>query len=286
MFLLAVLFIFASASSASAADGSIACAVIGADLTEEQILLVYQTFGFPRGTVTELRMTNELERTYLESFIDSSVIGTRSVSCVYVEKLPAGSGVQVTTSGNISYFTPDMYASALSTAGITDLRILVDAPFEVSGSGALAGIYYAYETLTGLSLNQQVKSVSGQELEVTGGLADEIGSADATDLVSDIKDGLGFIEEITDDQLRTMIQDTAKQYNIALTQSQTEQLISLCRSFRSLDEAGLLDKVQTVQGTIDKVSSFAAGVANFFNGVVSFFQTVSEFFGKMKALFA
>ncbi len=44
-----------------------------------------------------------------------------------------------------------MYISALATAGITDARIIVASPFEVSGTAALTGVYKAYEDMTGKS---------------------------------------------------------------------------------------------------------------------------------------
>ena len=285
-FFLSAVIVFSSVLPAYAANDSIARAVIGADLSEEQVNSVYQTFQIPRGAVSELTMTNELERKYLESFVDSSVIGTRSVSCVYMELAPAGSGIHVTTSGNISYFTPDMYASALTTAGITDVNIIVDAPFEVSGTGALAGIYYAYEDISGMTMDELAKNVSGQELSVTGDLADTIGSSDATDIVSDIKDVLGATEAMTDDQLRDLITGTAAQYNVALSNRQIDQLISLCRSLLSLDEAGLLEKVQEMQGTISKLSSAASKIASFFRAIKNGVIAVINFFGRVKALFS
>ena len=141
--------------------------VIGADLDPNQVAMVYANFGLRRGDVIELTMTNAEERRYLEGFVDERVIGTRSISCVYVELLPEGSGMSVTTS-NITWCTGDMYVSALATAGITDARILVAAPFAVSGTAALSGVYKAYEDMTGTSLDDRAKLVSTQELTVTG----------------------------------------------------------------------------------------------------------------------
>ena len=142
-------------------------AVIGADLDEQQAAAVYQMFGVRRGDVIELTVTNAEERQYLEGYVDSSVIGTRSISCVYVELLPEGSGMSVTTS-NITWCTGEMYASALATAGITDANIIVAAPFEVSGTAALTGVYKAYEDMTGQKLDDLAKLVSTQELTITG----------------------------------------------------------------------------------------------------------------------
>ena len=90
-------------------------AVIAADLTEEQIDQVYNAFGVRRGSVIELRVTNQEERQYLEGYVDPSLIGSRSISSVYVELLPSGSGMDVTTS-NITWCTPEMYLSALATS--------------------------------------------------------------------------------------------------------------------------------------------------------------------------
>ena len=114
--------LLAGAVPALAVDAGEARAVIGANLTEEQISAVYSNFGVKRGDVTELRVTNADERKYLEGYVEDSVIGTNSISCVYIEVLEAGEGLDVTTS-NINWCTSQMYVSALATAGITDAKI-------------------------------------------------------------------------------------------------------------------------------------------------------------------
>ena len=43
--------------------------VIGADLNQEQVEAVYQSFGLRRGDVIELTMTNAEERQYLQGLI-------------------------------------------------------------------------------------------------------------------------------------------------------------------------------------------------------------------------
>ncbi len=132
--------------------------VIGADLTASQIAAVYSSFGLQRGQVTELKVTNAEERRYLEGLVDRSIIGTRSISCVYVQIMPPGSGISVVTN-NITWCTARMYVSALSTAGVTDARIMVTAPVKVSGTAALTGVYKAYEDITGRRLADSAKLV-------------------------------------------------------------------------------------------------------------------------------
>ena len=126
--LLLALLLVAGMAVPAYADVNQSRAVIGADLTDEQVEAVYGMFGIRRGEAIELKMTSAEERTYLEGYVDNSLIGTRSISCVYVELLPAGSGMSVTTS-NINWCTGEMYISALATAGITDASIVVAAPF-------------------------------------------------------------------------------------------------------------------------------------------------------------
>jgi len=82
-FALTVVLLFAL--SASAFAGNIQSrAVIGANLDQNQIAQVYQAFGVQRGSAIELYVTNSEERMYLEGFVDEAIIGTRSISCVYV----------------------------------------------------------------------------------------------------------------------------------------------------------------------------------------------------------
>ena len=265
---------------ALAVDAGEARAVIGADLTEEQIAAVYGNFGIKRGDVTELCVTNADERKYLEGYVDESVIGTNSISCVYIEVLEEGEGLEVTTS-NINWCTSQMYVSALATAGITDAKIVVAAPFEVSGTAALTGVYLAYEDITGEELDEAAKLVSTQELTLTAELAEQIGSYDSVEIVNELKLLLAETKNMTDEELRAEIVSIASDLGVTLTDTQISQLISLCRSLEKLDPDQLKEKVESVQNTIaklgqakEKVASFIEGVKNVWNSVVDFFRNL------------
>ena len=260
-------------------------AVIGADLTEDQITAVYNAFGIRRGDAIELRVTNGEERQWLQGYVDESLIGTRSISCVYVELLPEGSGMDVTTS-NITWCTGEMYISALATAGITDARIIVAAPFEVSGTAALTGVYKAYEDMTGKKLDDLAKLVSTQELTITGELANEIGGMDSTSIVNDLKLMLDETQKMTDDEIRAEIIDIAGRYNVSLTNTQIQQLIDLCRSLEGLDADSLKARVEEVQGTLQKVSDAKTKVVGFVETVKKVVTSVSSFFDRIKDIIA
>lgn len=278
--LLLVLLCLAPLCATAYADVGQARAVIGADLTEEQIAAVYQLFGVQRGSVTELKVTNAEERSTLQGYVDESVIGTRSISCVYVELLVEGAGMDVTTS-NISWCTPEMYMSALATAGITDARVVVAAPFEVSGTAALTGVYKAYEDITGEKLDDLAKLVSTQELTITGELAEEIGNMDSTAIVNELKLMLDETRHMSDAEIRAEIVAIAGEYNVKLTDTQIDQLITLCRSLEKLDGDALKSRVEEIQGTLKKVSDAKTQVVGFVQTVKKVVESVKSFFDRI-----
>lgn len=276
---LALLLVF-SLPGQALAEPTQSRVVIGADLTEEQVGQVYEAFGVKRGSVIELKVTNAEERQYLDGYVDPSLIGTRAISSVYVELLPSGSGMDVTTN-NISWCTPEMYLSALATGGITDAKIVVAAPFQVSGTAALTGIFKAYEDMTGKKLDDVAKLVSTQELTITSDLAAEIGAMDSTSIVNDLKLMLDETRNMTDEQLRQTILQIASEYNVKLTDKQVDQLISLCRSLEKLDPAELLDRVVSVQDTLGKVSEAKTEVKGFWGKVKVVIDSVGDFFQRI-----
>ena len=260
-------------------------AVIGANLTDEQIAAVYGIFGVERGSVTELTVTNEEERAYLDGLVDESIIGHNSISCVYIEVLAEGEGLQIETE-NLTWCTKEMFVNALVTAGIDDAKIVVASPFEVSGTAALTGIYKAYEDITGEPISDDAKLIGTQELVVTSELAEQVGSYDAVEIVNEIKLILGETVNMTDDEVKEQILAIAKEYNVSLTDSQLDQLITLCRSLEKMNSDELKEKVEYVQNTIKKlaeaqekvagitetVKNIAQKIGDFIQGIISFFK--------------
>ncbi len=262
------------------AYGNQSRAVIAADLNEEEIAQVYQAFGVSRGSVIELRVTNQEERQSLEGYVDPSLIGSRAISSVYVELLPSGSGMDVSTY-NITWCTPAMYMSALATAGITDAKIVVAAPYGVSGTAALTGVYKAYEDMTGKPMDDLAKLISTQELTITGDLASEIGSMDSTAIVNDLKLMLDETKNMSDAQLRETILQIAGEYNVNLSEQQIRQLIQLCRSLEMLDTEALRMRVEEVQGTLNKVSGAKMESSGFIGGVMKVIDSIGGFFDRI-----
>ena len=273
--ILAVLMLGSCLSFADSIEDS--RVVIGADLDEDEIACVYDSFGIERNEVKELIVTNSDEREYLEGLVDDSLIGSKSISCIYIEALDEGEGLDVSVK-NITWCTPDMYMNAMVTAGITDAKVQIAASFNVSGTAALTGIYKAYEDITGEKLDEDAKLVGTQELTITAELADEIGSADSTAIVNELKLMLDETKNMTDDELREEIKKIAAEYDVSLTDSQIDQLITLCRSMEKLDIDALKEKVEEVQQYLKDIVKKHGEIKQFLSNVA---DTVTEFVNKV-----
>jgi len=266
---------------ANAADN--ARAVIGADLTEEQINEVYGLMGISRGSVPELTMTNEIERSYLEGFVPDEVLGTRSISSVLVTITEGENSVKA---ANINWCTESMYLSAMATAGIENVSIHVAAPFEVSGTAALAGVYMAYEDLTGKSLSEDGKTAGILDLLTTGELAQELGDNEALTLVTELKLILNETMEMSDDELMQKIDEIAENYKIPLNDYQREKLKELCRAFEKLDPDELSEKVQKVKDGLEKVGEMKDKAVSFWDKLMEIFKAIGEFISKLMDIFS
>ena len=266
-----------SSMSLALADSSSSRVAIGSDLNEEQINQVYKTFRINRGEVTELTVTNNDERAYLSKSVDSSMIGTKAISCIFIEALNEGSGLNVSTS-NISWCTPDTYRNALTTAGITDANVTITAPFSVSGTAALTGIYMAYESITGKKLDETAKQVGSEELAVSSELANEIGDEDTSAIVNDLKAILDQTRNMSDEELRGTIESIASDYNQNLTEEQIQKLIDLVRSLEKLDTNALMERVNSVKDALHRLSDVQNTAHNFTEKLKSFVATIVEFF--------
>ncbi len=255
---------------------------MGADLSDAQRASIYEFFGVERGTIKELTVTNSEERSYLEGLIPDERLGRVALSCVYITVLDAGSGIKVETN-NINWCTEQMYINAMITAGITDASVKVSAPYPLSGTAALTGIYKAYEDITGEKLDEDAKAAAAEELITTGELAEFIGSEEATRLINELKKILNNIKSMTDDEVRAEIRRIAAQCNISVTDSQVEQLLTLCRTLQNLDVENLQSRLLGWLDTVDKLSSVSSWFAKIWHSVLEFLTSIfGGFFGKGK----
>lgn len=253
---------------------------MGADLTEVQRAAVYRDFGIEEGSVRELTVTNAEERAYLEGLVPDRKIGSVALSCIYITTLDPGAGLDITIY-NINYCTEQMYVNALTTAGITDAKVIVSAPFPVSGTGALTGVYKAYEDITGVALNDLAKLVGAEELVVTGELAEYIGSTEAAEIVSQLKNILDQTQAMSDAEVRDEIRRIAEMYSVNVTDAQVEQLLNLVRKLEGLDTGELQQRLAGLAKTAQSVNTVSDTISRVYESVKDFFASIGDFFVRL-----
>ncbi|MBR4079267.1 MAG: DUF1002 domain-containing protein, partial [Christensenellaceae bacterium] len=244
---------------------------------EDEIDQIYKDFGIERGSVTELRVTNADEREYLEGLVADEKIGNVALSCVYIETLEEGDGLQMSIM-NIKWCTEEMYLNALTTAGVSDAVVKIFAPHPVTGTAALTGIYKAYEDITGEDLNEEAKIAAAEELIVTGQLADLIGSEEATQIINELKKILDETQNMTDDEVREEIRKIADDYNVEISESQIDQLLKLVRSLEGLDVEQLKEKITGFANTLEKAGKVSDTMTKVGEKIGGFFRSVGNFF--------
>lgn len=270
-------FAFAGIATAENEFEGEARVVMGANLDDEQRAKIYRDFGIEEGSVRELSVTNSEEREYLEGLVPDRKIGSVSLSCIYITILAEGEGISVETH-DIDWCTKEMYVNALTTAGITDARVIVSAPFDVSGTAALTGVYKAYEDIYGEDLDELAKQIGAQELVITAEISDFIGGTDAAELVTELKKILTETATMTDDEVREQIRSISANMNISLSEDNVERLLGLCRTLEKLGPEELEAKVKQVQDAITGVNEAREKVATFTKKVAEVGDKISVFF--------
>lgn len=282
-FVVSLIFAFSSGLSSALAEEIAegkARVVMGADLDEEQRAQIYRDFSLAEGDIQELTITNQEERAYLEGIAPEDKIGNLALSCVYIRTLEENSGLTITLH-NINWCSENMYRNVLVTAGITDANVMISAPYPVSGTAALTGIYKAYEDVTGEQLDESAKKAAANELFITGALAETIGSTDATLLVNELKGILDQTQNMTDDEVHKEIHSLAKSLGIQVTDSQIEQLVGLCRELEGLDTQQLQEHLESIAGTVDSAQKTNAFFSALEKNIQNFFTNIGTFFSNL-----
>jgi uncharacterized protein YpuA (DUF1002 family) len=268
--LLALVFCSTMLAGVALADGE-SRIVLGQDLTNNQEADMLDYFGVNAGDVKTLYLTHEEEVAWLGALLPADKLGTKSLSSLYIKAAAEGSGLKIETK-NINWITPEMYMAALTTAGIVDADIKVAAPIKVSGTAALAGIFKAYEDITGITLSRDAKEVAAQELVLTGQLSDILGSTSAEVLVNDLKAALDQVKGKSDDEIKDLIRQTAKDNNVSINDAQVTQLLNLVKRISQLniDPALLVQQAKQLQDLtkqLDGMQKSAEGFGGWISGV-------------------
>lgn len=253
---------------------------LGADLTADQQHTVLSYMGIDVADFEQydvVYVNNEEEHKYLDAYIPSEKIGTRSLSSVLISLTDKGSGVKVSTY-NINYCTAGMYKNALATAGIEDANVIVAGPFALSGTAALVGTFEAYQKMTGETLDEAIVDAAMDELVTTGELEQSIDgdSEDIEAMIADLKGRIATGDFDTPEKIKEEIEKVADEYNLKLTEEDKEKIASLLEKLKDLDlnwdsianqASEWADKLQNniSDGTMQKVGD---AIVNFFTKII------------------
>ena len=258
---------------------------LGADLSDDQKNIVLSLMGIDPANLANYNVTyvtNAQEHQYLDSYVDSSKIGSKSWSSVVIVKRKKGNGLNISTN-NITYCTVGMYKNALTTAGITDADIIVAGPKPISGTAALVGIFAAYEAMTGEAVQDNVVDAALNELVVTGEL--EASIQGLTD--QEVEEFIAYIKSLiaekglTDEKsINEAIDEACDKYGVTLSDDERQKIVDLLLKITSLgiDLSGLVDYAASLYNSFKNggsSSGIIASIGNFFGNI---FSAIGEFF--------
>ena len=147
------------------------------------------------------------------------------VSCALVD-LTQNNEITVEVDSSITTITPQMYASALKSAGITSGHVYVTSPVTATGESALAGIMNSYEEVTDVEIPENVKAAANDEIYTEAAIVENsnVSSEDLSKLVDDVKEEVQE-KNITDhDTIVNIIYNYSTTYNINISNSDIENL--------------------------------------------------------------
>ena len=258
---------------------------LGADLNQEERATVLRLLGISEedlNNYTVTTVTNADEHEYLDSYLSSSIIGSRALSSVMVEGTAEGSGINVTTS-NITYCTPGMYENALATAGIENADIKVAGPFNISGTAALVGAIKAYENMTGEEVKKENADTATNELVVTGQVAENVGDQEkAEQLIGAVKGEVVEGNATTTEEIGNVVDQAAQEMEVNLSEEDRQAIIDLMKKIDDLNlnidslkeqASNLYDQIAGLDLNLnideEQVKGFFEKTLDFFRGLFS-----------------
>ena len=221
---------------------------LGADLSDAQKATVLSIMGISADDLADydvVYVTNAEEHQYLDAYVSSSQIGSRALSSILIAEGKKGSGINISTT-NINYCTVGMYKNALTTAGVTDANIIIAGPSSISGTAALVGVLKAYQEMTGKAMEDNVVDAALNELVITGQLEqsiDGLSDEEVEEFIAYVKSVIAENDLSSEEDINAAIDDACQKYNVTLSDSERQQIVSLLLKITSLgiDLDGLVD---------------------------------------------
>lgn len=236
---------------------------LGADLSAEQKQLILDYLGVSETQVEVVTVYNADEHALLDNIATQQQIGKKTYSCSFIEPTESG-GIHIKTV-NLNWVTCEMIRNALVTSGINNCNIICVSPIEVSGTGALTGIFKAYETIQGSVIPEEKKILASEELITTCDIAGTVGQEKASTLVSELKEQIIVSETIDREKIESIVSEYIQGKKFSLTEEQKWALVELLLKISEQDYdieevkeayADLKTTVANVQAASNKTMNF------------------------------
>ncbi|MEN8907256.1 MAG: DUF1002 domain-containing protein [Clostridiales bacterium] len=265
-----LILLFSISSNIVYAD-SFKTVTLGGDLNEDQKKKMLDSFGVTEEDANIIEVSIDEEKKYLSEIVSDSLIGTKSISCSFVEPTE-NSGLNISVS-NLSWVNENMIRNALITAGIQNADVQASAPFKVSGTAALTGIMKGFESSKGGNkIDEEQKKVANEELVVTGTLGDKIGRDEASGLINEVKKEVVKENPDSKEDIEDIVINITNNYNYELNDDDIEEITALMVKINELGldfskiENSLNAVGKSLKDTLssDKVFSFLETISNKF----------------------
>lgn len=143
------------------------------------------------------------------------------------------------------------------------------AETEAPAAAAFGTFFDTYDALFDDELNE---IFDGQKSLLKDRLAEKLKEYDPASLAEDLKALLAVSSDMTDDALRSAIDEAAKSHGVTLKDSQLQQLVDLCRTLEKLNPDELKEKIgdlQNLTNGLSEAKGFLSVVADFLRSAVS-----------------
>lgn len=216
----------------------------GESLTEAELEETRQTLG-----VADNALEMEVRIDELNDLLQDDYPYYQVYSSVYLEPAESETGVQVEilTPDTITHITERQYQNAAITAGAVNMNIYVSSVKAVDGSGALAGVYKAFQE-SGDALPQVNIQVAQEELAVTSDINEENqGKEDYSDdllnaAIAEIKAQIQVHKDenngnITEVNINNIVNNVINNYNLnqILTEENIQSIENLMLNFSQIE---------------------------------------------------
>ena len=141
----------------------------------------------------------------------------------------------IVDSSKITSVSPEMYESALRSAGITKGIVYLTSPFEVTGDVELAGMLDAYESLTNIEIPASVKKAANMEIFTQAEIVENsnVSAENVTGLVSVCKKNMEG-ENVTPEAIERIIDNYTGENNLTISNHYKSKLANALFSVHSV----------------------------------------------------